>query len=505
MANVFLKFTGKINRRLPRDEGDPNEPYSRENWLSRDGRLTKPLGTIEVISSLLTGIPTWGCRYHTVETGQVSPKTFAYTQDGCLWFINELAKTATLIKSGLNLNAYPNSCFIKSSTQMKLYLVDGRDLYVYDGNNDNRFDKVDIKLADGSAINPIDLIEHLDRLILVSKTDFYVSKNLDFEVFNNSTDCADIIVGSGKGTNQSLRKLGPNLFILNTEGFFGLFGDTISALAPTFEIRLIEEKRPISGRTAVVVEGAIYYLADDYNVWSFNGASSKKLTHELKLEDFVNKNRTALDKAVATYYNNYYMLSFVETGSVYNNLEVWYDAIEAKPEIIRGRNVSYYMQSDPTIENLFLQLGRSDINMVMWADKGYNFGGTAINTKLWTRDIKPKEGRNVRFTSFYPKIEPIGDRNLDIIYLLDGRQANIDHTEVKWSQNLQGESKTFGLITIKNQSQVTYSVRPMINYAKGTSIAFYINDVVLNARTDFLGIGIEYELREFKKTRIIGG
>jgi hypothetical protein len=41
----YLKFTGQIDRRSPHSEGEPEDPILRENWLSRDGRLTRPKGT----------------------------------------------------------------------------------------------------------------------------------------------------------------------------------------------------------------------------------------------------------------------------------------------------------------------------------------------------------------------------------------------------------------------------------------------------------------------------
>ena len=498
--DISLKFTEKINRRSPRDEGDFNDVWMRENWLARDGRLQHPGGTERAITTVLSGIPTWASRYNTVETGAISPKSFTYTQDGRIWAINDLAKTATAVKENLNPNAYPMSWLFKTQTQTKMYFVDGLNLYKYDGNNDNLFDEVDITDTDGNSINPIDCIEHRDRLFLISDTFLYVSKNLDPDVFNDSTDSIQIIVGSGKGKNKALRKIGDRLFILNTEGIFALNGDTISAVASTFEVVLVENKRIISGRSAVNVEGAINYLADDYNIWSFNGSSSKKLSHFEKLEDFINTNREALDKAVATYYNNYYMLSFVETGSAINNLEFFWDAFEDKGDFVRGRNVSCYLETDPTIENRYQQLGCSDEGTVVWADRGTNFREVAFASKLWTKDITPKKGRNVRFLAFRPQIEPSGDRNLTIGYMLDGRLS----PEANWTQNLSGDTKTLGIISIKNQSQATYRVRPKINHAKGTSVSFYIADETIDLRPVILGMGIEFVFKQFKKSRKVG-
>ena len=506
MADYFTPFTGRINRREPRNEGDYTRPYLRENWLSRDGVLKMPQGTTRVVNSVISDKITWTARYHSIETGVISPKTFGYSQDGKIWHIDSLSQTAIEVKSGLNPNAYPRHWLYKVMTQTKMYMVDGKDLWKYDGNNEYRFDKMTIKDTSDASIYPIDVIEHKDRLCLISKAFLYISANLAPETFDDSTDCIQIIIGSGKGENLALGKIPGNdtLYILNTEGIFALYGDTLSAVASTFEVRLVEGRRIISGRTAQFVENAIVFLADDYNIWSFNGSSTTKLSHDEKLEDFVNRDRTALNKAVATYYNNYYMLSFVEVGEVNNTLEVWWDALENKCEFVRGRNVASYLYVDPTVETPYQQFGRSDINMVMWSDRGYNFDGHAIASKLWTKDITVKKGKNVRFLAFYPELESQGARTISIKYFLDGRLGDTTGNAA-WSQSLEGEYRSLGFIRIKNQSQFTDVIRPKINYAKGQSIAFYINYQEVDGRCDFKGMGIDYALKEGKSVKTVGG
>lgn len=506
MANHYQPLTGRIDRRGRRNENDYSRPYIRENWLSRDGIMTMPRGTDRVVSTTISDLITWTGRYHSIETGVISPKSFIYTQDGKLWIIDNNLRTATEVQSGLSIDAYPKHWLYKVQTQTKLYLVDGINLYKHDGNNDNTFEKVDIEDTGGDSILPIDVIEHKDRLCLLSKAFIYISKNLDPDVFDDATDSIQIIVGSGKGQNFGFGKIPNNdtLYIFNTEGIFALYGDEISAVASTFEIRLVDSRRILAGRSLVAVENALVFLADDYNIWSFNGNTSQKLSHDEKLEDFVNRNRTALDKAVATYYNNYYMLSFVETGEATNNLEVFWDAFESKCEFVRGRNVSCYLYVDPTIEIPFQQFGRSDINMLMWADTGYNFDGEAIKTKLWTKDITVKKGRNVRFTAFYPEFEPKGARTIDIKYFLDGRLGDTTG-DAQWEQSLQGEIRRLGAINIKNQSQFTDMVRPKISYAKGQSIAFYISIEAVDQRCDFKGVGMDYILKEMKNVKTVGG
>jgi hypothetical protein len=499
MSYISIAPTGKIDRRGPNDEGDPSMPIERENLISRDKRLVKPQGTAKAIDTALPDIVTWGARYNSIETGVISPKSFVYTQDGQIWVLNELLRTAVSIKAGLNTKAYPKSQLYKTQTQTKMYLVDGKNLFEYDGNNDNKFTLINL----GGVIEPLDVCEHRDRLCLLTNATIVLSANLDPTNFSSATDSIEIIVGSGKGKNLAWGKLEDKLYIFNTEGIFILYGDVISALATTFEVRLLEERRIIAGRSAVKVEKAIIFLADDFNIWSWDGSTSQKLSHSEKLEDYVNTYRQQLDKAVATYYNNFYMLSFVEKAQTTNNLEIWWCAFEQKIDFVRGRNVSMYMQTDPNIEQKFMLLGRSDTPKIMRADEGYNWDTTAIPVRLRTRDVTPVPNRNVRFTAFFPKIAPTGTRRILLQYMLDGRQSNLTQV-VGWYQSLDGENKILGEIRIKNQDAVQYRVRPLIGYSKGKSIAFVLIDTTIDLTMELRSIVVEYIDRFGKKAEKVG-
>jgi len=502
--DAFFKFTGTIDRRSPPNEGDMTEPLLRENWLCRNGILKKPDGTERAITTILSDIPRWMGRYYTIETGVAAPKTFAYTKDGIIWIIDDQAQTAVAVKTLLNTNAYPRHQLFKTANQTRLYLVDGNDLYRYDGNSENNFIKVGLTDNAGKSIVPIDVIEHRDRLWLLSKTNLYASKNLDPENFSNANDSLNIIVGSGRGHNLAFARLGYRLYIFNTEGIFVVEGDVISALASTFEVRIVDERKIIAARSVTKVEKAILFVADNYELWSFDGSSAQMLTYKFILRDFINPIKELLDKAVATYFNNYYMLSFVEKGQTEPNMEIWWDSLENKIDIVRGRNISCYLDIDPAEENDYLQSGRSDIGMIMNCDRGYNFDGTAITVKLRTRDIPIAKGVNVRLLAFYPEITPTGNRNIVINYLLDGRLSNSSGADAFWTQNLRGEVNTLGTISIGNQNQFTDRVRPKINYARGESIAFRIEDTTVDLRADFRGIGIDFIKKHERKGKLVG-
>lgn len=502
MPNFFVKVASRMDRRKPRNEV---AVVDRQNFLSRDDKLTLIGGTEKVTTDTASDIFRWTERYYTIETGQVPIKTLGYTKDGKIWHIDDVSKQMTEIQADLNPDAYPESWSIKSGEQTFLYLVDGKDLWKHDGNNDNTFQKVSLTDTEGDPIEPIDNIEHKDRQWLISKTLLFVSKNLDFDVFDSADDSAAIVMGSGKGQNLALQKIEDTLFILTTEGIFAVIGDVISALAPTFEIILVDSKKIIAGRTARLVENALMFLADDFNIWSWNGQVSKKLSHSEKLEDFVNTTRSFLDKAVAHYddIKKYYMLSVVRPGQTEPDFEIFWDAIDQKIDFVKGRNVSAYMQTDSTREPNFIELARSDANYLVYADRERSFDGTDIEWSMRTGDLNLNKKRNFRVINIYPEVVPEGDLNMFFRYLMDGRLSNKDDTAT-FDFNLSGENISLGFINITNQAQFMGRVKPKINFAKGITIAFELYGKTSTLDLVLHGFGIDIVSKGEKKFKQVG-
>ena len=501
----YLTFTGRVDRWNSTDSGNASDVFRRENLLSRGGVLNTVKGLEKVISSVLTSIPRWTGRYYTIETGLISPKTFVYTEDGKLSVLNERDKTHRIIKEGLNTNAYPRHAFFKTSNQTKMYLVDGRDLWKHDGNNDNRWEKVPLTDTNQDTINPIFIIEHRDRLWLLSETDIYVSKNLDPEVFDDATDSLNLIVGSGRSKNRGFGLIEDNLYIFTTEGIFAVIGDLISAVASTFDIRLVDNKKCISSGSIAQVNKAINFLADDREIWSWDGQQVKLLSHLERTALDINDKPDMLAKIVSTYNDGYYKLSVVEKGKVENNLEFWWDAFENKIDFIKGRNVTCYASADPSEEEPFDIVGRTD-KFIDYENRGRHFDGTPIPIQFRSKDIPIHNlGVNARIVNFYPKLKPHGNMNLVIRYHLDSRLSfPVDGTSTTWSQNLRGETRTLGSIEITRQSQFTGRNQPLADYARGETIAFEIVDSQLNMEIHLKSIGVEYIPKKAKKAVTIG-
>lgn len=497
-------FTKRVDIASPRSAGDPDSPVLRENYFSRNMRLETVRGTERVADQLLTSKCTGAWRYYSEETGVQTPKTIAYTVDGKLWHIDEVNKTVHMIKEGLNTDAYPKAQIFKLGEQYYLYIVDGEYLWEWDGNASYLIYDRTPKQSDDTSYMPIDIIEHLDRIVLLTERQTLVSANLQPTVFNSADDSIEIIVGSGKGINRSLGKIGDRLYFFSTEGAFILNGDILSAVASTFTIDLADPNTRVNlGNSIEQVENGIVYLGVDNELYSFNGQSSELLSYNEQLKRIINPQDTFLKKCVGHYdrVDKRYFLSVVETAETENNYEIVYDAIENKIDFIRGRNVSCYCQYDGSREPNELLLGHSTKRTVLYANRGYTFDGAGIRHRLRTRDVYPGKGTRVRFTAFYPEFEPVGTKDITIRYLLDGKLSSSAST---FEQNLQGVVNNLGFINISNQSQALDRVRPQINYAMGSSIAFEIDEAELNNHYALLGLGMDFTAKHKVKGKKIG-
>jgi hypothetical protein len=212
-----------------------------------------------------------------------------------------------------------------------------------------------------------------------------------------------------------------------------------------------------------------------------------------------------IDKAVATYHDNYYKLSVVKNGEVSNNLEFWWDAIEDKIDFIYGRKVSYYCHADSTKEEPYSMIARDDAGYICYENQQHSFDGTAITVKLKTKDVKPMKGRNVRFCAFRPDIEPGWDVDFTLRYNLDGRISNPTGSNPVEGVDGQGEYESLGYIWISNQTQFEQRVLPKVNYSKGQSINFEITDSVKDRVLGIIGMGVDFIPKEQKVFKLVGG
>ena len=122
--------------------------------------------------------------------------------------------------------------------------------------------------------------------------------------------------------------------------------------------------------------------------------------------------------------SKYYKLSVVADGDSIPTLEYWYDALENKIDMLKGRNVSCYFKTDTSIENNVTWVGKSDKNELQ-REGGRNFDNKAPEIWLRSADLPiGKKGENGRVNSIYPQFNCTGNRTAFFRYLLDGRLSD---------------------------------------------------------------------------------
>ena len=299
--DAFIKMNKRVDVMSARSEGDKDSPVLRVNLYSRDGQLKTVPGTERMVSDFSEKC-TGAWRYYSNEEGIKSPKLLAYTINGKLWFVDTYALQSQVIKEGMASNAYPKACQFRLGEQHYLFIVDGHSMWSYDGNESWIINDVTPKQSDGTNYEPIDIIEHLDRIFLLTEKQVLISANLAPTDFTDATDAIELIIGSGRGENRQFSKIDDRLYIHTTEGVFVLSGDTISAVASTFSIDLVDDGvRMAPGRSGAITENAFVYLGADRELYSFNGQSKEMLSYNEQLKNIINPEATYLEKTVAHY------------------------------------------------------------------------------------------------------------------------------------------------------------------------------------------------------------
>ena len=119
----------------------------------------------------------------------------------------------------------------------------------------------------------------------------------------------------------------------------------------------------------------------------------------------------------------------------------------------------------------------------MYHNRGWNFDGSAIETKFRTAEIVASEDQVVRFTGFQIKGTPGSyDNTMTFRYWLDGRDSQYGQGDL----DMGGERRTLGTIEVQMQDLTNVRVQPLTNYSRGTSISFSIED---NHTDTFLEFG----------------
>src|SRR3990167_1480573 len=347
---------GRMNRRSLVSEIGDTQVLWRENFqvigADAETRFLRKVSGSDRFNSTSTGTPPFvsGIRYYTKQNKR---RTFAYNQDGYLYYFDENGNTTQLLGVFSPL-AYP--CF-------EIMRVSDTDILYF---------------AEGVSTG---MVSWLDRLWCFEEDseDINFSKNLVPTNFTDSTDAGVITIGAKRGSKiQQIIVYKDILYIFKQDSIWRINGRTPNE----FQVELVVDSFGLAARRSLIKkENGMFLLGTDFEVYTFSGTeeSLQMITYDLALSgDFTKNlnaiiNRDRMDQVCATFHNKTYRMAFTESGEVQNKMEYCFDTVSQTDYFTRGNNVSCYIQFDRFPDKLELFTGRSDIGRLMKQYTGLNW------------------------------------------------------------------------------------------------------------------------------------
>ena len=495
-----------LNRVDPAHLIKPGQVRESKNLLPYFGKLVKTKGTTRYNTTALSYPVTWAHRFYgRREDGSESKKSFLFA-GGTTYVGNDATGALTAAQGGFQASGYPSDETMQVSGNIVLFFFnDGLDVpYTYDGNDGNVFNKSSITLK------PVQGVSWLDRLWVFEKDDnvLYYSKTLYPENFTDSTDAGEATIGIRKGEKiMGLTIYADTLYIFTNYTMYRIEGRTPA----TFQLRIVHPSLGLAATHALVnVETTMMFLGSDYEIYSSGGTqgTTKIMSRDLDFSSMLDRNHA--ERVTATYHDHWvrfaYQPSDVVSGSTYNSDEILFNTLDpassGQPKWghIRGTRVACYSVWDRQGDKNELVTGRSDIGCLMYHNRTDNFDGSAIETKVLTRDILLSPYRNARIKEYHILGAPEGDYNVQFKTYLNGRTDYPTNDPL----NLKGETVSLGLINISTQVRMNDRIIPDIDYSRGQSVAFEIYDNTANRAMEIYSITSVLRTKERLTSQIVG-
>mgnify|MGYP001585929653 FL=1 len=482
---VPIGLSGRIDRRSLPNRLNPGDVLIRENFsvegIGEEKRCRKVAGATR-FSDTNTGTSyVWGTRYYTKVGGSDVRKTYAFNNNGKLYFIDDNGAETELLGIFSPI-ARPCSETMRISSNDVLLFSEGisTGMYSHDGNPANNFQK-----ETAVTLNIVDMVSYLDRLFAIEENseDVNFSKNLAPTNFTDSTDAGIITVGAKRSSKlQKLVLLGEAIYFLKQDSIWRLSGRSPAE----FEMREVISHLGCAARGSVQnTDNGIIFLGSDYEFYFFGGTadSLKMLSYNVAIGGDLTKNlipiinRDKMDSIVSEYHDKTYRCSFVENGKVTNNLEYCFSTANETDWFTRDFNISCYIKWDRFPDKHELLTGRTDLGRLMKMNQGLNVDNNATNPvmpiKLQSAFVGSTEPRNVRFKRAYINWGVLGAEPIKVYYLLDCRTALSDAASDSWI--IRGEKKTVAGMNIASQRAITSRVNLKYGKSKGKEISFLID------------------------------
>lgn len=148
----------------------------------------------------------------------------------------------------------------------------------------------------------------------------------NFNDFDTANNAVEINIPTGKGdTGTGLYSLNDTLYIFQKRAIWGLYGTSPG----DFQLRNItNEIGCIHKRTLVEYDNYLIFLSNDGDVYFFDGSNLKNISDGLVKNNIRNwANKTS---AVATLWDNKYVIAYTPTGDTHNSEALYYDLVRQR-------------------------------------------------------------------------------------------------------------------------------------------------------------------------------
>ena len=520
MSLLTVASHSGLNKRFPQHRlTEKKTQYARKlvNFMSLDGDITKVGGSTRYDATSRGQKTRWLKRIYYESGGDKKRYLFAVI-DRKMYRGTDHNQLLNQVKVGGDFEpriqesfiSYPIDCTIKVSDTVTTFLVDGENFFKFNGNDGGEWEQLpDKNDIDGNVIEPIDMVEYLDRsFVLVRGRNVILhSKNLNPETYDDATNSGLIECPAGNGGfPQKLIVHRGFLYVIHEDYIAPISGSSAS----TFGIRpgdIIHGFGTRAPRSVLGLKTEFGFLNSKDNEYYITGGtldSTKKipLSYEIELSAIINP--VMADDTVAHLDTNInaIRISYVGTGETRLNREVIYSLSEEKwCGETYGFNISCYAQWNGRNDEGELTIGRSDSGLVMFMDEGMNIDGGSMYVEYESADYIDDGISELQFEEFWLDGKPTGTFGIPFYYYLDSRLT----TNGQFDLEMQGEGTSLGLIIIADQTLLVNRLRPLTDKSKGRMIRFKIVGSLTDREIEFNSIYAIYNKQNVKFSKYLIG
>jgi hypothetical protein len=471
-----------------------------QNFLCIPKGIRKVGGTQQYNVSLGsgTGIPWVERSYHLRSDSSIVTRLFAFW-NGDIYYGDDVAGTLTKTNAtGFDHHAIPLSESFQVSGNSILYVYTGNNTpRKYDGNGSFQWEMT------GLDSGIVGAVSHLQRMwywktrsSTLSYSSPLIPETIDDEILVGDNARDSFVISCIKTGNE-------RFFVFKNNSIWELLGRT----STQFEFRRVTGEYGLASKRALYpVGGGIVFLNEyDKELYFFGGTESsiKPLTEQtIQLRDIMDLTQDSIDNTTMTVHKGYFRFAFQhveDTGIDANGSELVYPINDLRSDgipkwsLIRGTRVSSYSRWTKYGDKNELVTGRSDVGKLMYHDRGRDFDGEKVETKVRTGEVVASEDKRVEFKGFWISGKP-GSHTLPVTfrYYLNGRFPNHSgaHGIIP-----AGETRTLGTMTINQSDLFNDRIVPFVDKSRGNSISFEFEDNNLGTDVELYSIAFKVKSR----------